>query len=134
MNLFTTYTKEEIKFLQEVINKKIKKIKKNPIFTGLNKDDFSHFHEKKVSKKEMISKFDFVYVKKGKIGIIQNGKIVKVLKEDECFGFLNLFSTEKFILIGVEESEVVLFGVKTQKAMENILYWVAEEIKGKVLI
>ena len=134
MNLFTTYTKEEIKFLQEVINKKIKKIKHSSIFIGLNKDDFSHFQEKKISKKEIINKFDFVYVKKGKIGVIQNGKIVRILKEDECFGFLNVFANEEFVLIGVEESEIVLFGIKTQKTMENILYCVAKEIKGKVLI
>ena len=134
MNLFTTYTKEEIKFLQEVINKKMKKTKKSSIFAGLNKDDFSHFQEKKISKKEMINNFEFIYVKKGKIGIIQNGKIAQVLKEEDCFGFLNVFANEKFILIGAEESEVVLFGIKTQKAMENILYWVAKEVKGKVLI
>jgi len=134
MNLFTTYTKEEIKFLQEIINKKMKRIKVNSLFVGLKKDDFSHFHEKKVSKKEIVEKFDFIYIKKGKIGVIQNGKIIKVLKADDCFGFLNVFANEEFVLIGVEESEIVLFGIKTQKGMENILYCVAKEIKDKVLI
>jgi len=134
MNLFTSYTKEEIKFLQEIVSNNIKKIKNNSIFMGLNKDDFSHFHEKRVLKKEIIEKFDFIYVKKGKIGVIQNGKIVKVLKENECFGFLNVFSNQKSVLIGAEESEVVLFGIKTEKVMENILYCVAKEIKNKVLI
>jgi len=134
MNLFTTYTKEEIKFLQEIINKKIKKIKNNSIFMGLKKDDFSHFHEKKVSKKEIIEKFDFIYIKKGKIGVIKNGKIIKVLQENDCFGFLNVFANEEFLLIGVEESEVIFFGIKNFKVMENILYCVAREIREKVLI
>ena len=134
MNLFTTYTKEEIKFLQDIVNKNSKCLKSMPMFSGLKKDDFSHFHEKRVSKKEIVEQFDFIYVKKGKIGVIKNGKIVKVLKESDCFGFLNVFSNEKFVLIGAEESEVILFGIKDFKVMESILYCVAKEIKGKVLI
>jgi len=131
MNLFTTYTKEEIKFLQEIIKKKINN---DSILMGLNIDDFSYFQEKKILKKEMIEKFDFIYVKKGKIGVIQNGKIVKILKEGACFGFLNVFANERFVLIGAEESEIILFGIKDFKAMENILYCFAKEIKEKVLI
>jgi len=134
MNLFTTYTKEEIKFLQEVISKKINKKINNSILAGLNKDDFSHFYEKSILKKEIVEKFDFIYVKKGKIGVIKNGKIVKILKENDCFGFLNVFANEKFILIGAEESDVILFGIKNFTVMENILYCVAKEIKEKVLI
>jgi len=134
MNLFTTYTKEEIKFLQEIVNENSKQLKSMSIFSGLKKEDFSHFYEKSISKKEIVEKFDFIYVKKGKIGVIKNGKIVKVLKENDCFGFLNVFANEEFVLIGAEDSEIILFGIKDFRVMENILYCVAKEIKQKVLI
>jgi len=134
MNLFTTYSKEEIQFLQEIVNENSKQLKSMSIFSGLKKDDFSHFYEKKISKKEIVEKFDFIYVKNGKIGVIKNGKVVKVLKKNNCFGFLNVFSNDKFILIGAEDSEIILFGIKDFRVMENILYCVAKEIKGKVLI
>jgi len=134
MNLFVTYTPEEIKFLKSLMIKDVKDLNNLLLFKDLKKEDFSYLEEKKLAKKEIINKFDFIYVKKGRIGVVKNSKIVKILRKDNCFGFLKVFNNEEFVLISIEESEVLLFNVETKRGMEKILNCVAKEIKNKVLI
>ena len=134
MNLFVTYTPEEIKFLKSLMIKDVKDLNNLLLFKDLKKEDFSYLEEKKLAKKEIINKFDFIYVKKGRIGVVKNSKIVKILRKDNCFGFLKVFNNEEFVLISIEESEVLLFNVETKKGIEKILNCVAKEIKNKVLI
>ena len=135
MNLFTTYTKEEIKFLKEIVEKERGEVLKVKLFTGLKKEkDFLYFKEKIITKKEILSDFDFVYVKKGKLGVVKDNKIVKILKEKDCFGFLNVFLSEKYLLVALEESDIILFNVNSKEGIENILSCVAEKVKDKILI
>jgi len=134
MNLFVTYTPEEIKFLKSLMIKDVKDLNNLLLFKDLKKEDFSYLEEKKLAKKEIINKFDFIYVKKGRIGVVKNSKIVKILRKDNCFGFLKVFNNEEFVLVSIEESEVLFFNVETKKGMEKILNCVAKEIKDKVLI
>jgi len=135
MNLFTTYTKEEIKFLKEITKKESKELLKIKLFTGLQRDkDFVYFREKIVNKKEIISNFDFIYVKEGKLGVIEGNKVVKILSRGDCFGLLNVFSNKKFLLVSLEKSVIIFFNIKTKDAMENLLDCIVENISGKILI
>jgi hypothetical protein len=80
MNLFTTYTTEETKFLLSLTDKKFTR-NVHPIFLGVDTNKLSHFYNKSFPKKEIIKDFEFIIVNKGKIGVVKNRKVVKVLKE-----------------------------------------------------
>ncbi len=133
MNLFTSYTPEETKFLLEVVQKKIEI--KHDIFTGVNKDKIGYFKQIRLSKKEVIKDYDFVFVKKGKLGVISGGKVVKTLKEGECFGYAKKFLGEEYVLLVMENSEVVLFDIGEDVILaKNLLKYVSKHaVKCKII-
>jgi len=133
-NLFTTYTKEEIKFLLSLTDKKFTR-NIHPILEGVDIHKLSHYYNKKVPKKEIIKEFEFVIVNKGKVGVVKNAKIVKILKENEIFGILKNFTDEDYILLTLEESEITFFGIgKCEEIKNNLLKYVANKIKDKLII
>ena len=105
MNLFVSYTIEETKFLLEIANKKIEI--KHDIFTGVNRDKMGYYKMQKILKKEIIKNYDFIFIKKGKIAVIENGKIIKTIKDGHCFGFSKKYLDKTYTLLALEESEVV---------------------------
>ena len=135
MNLFTTYTKEETETLLKIGRKKSFATKKIPLFQGVNINKLDHFEKKNIKKKEIIKDFEFIFVESGKIGVIKNGKIIKILTENELFGILNLFLNEEYILLALEESKIICFGIGEDiQIYHNLLEYVSTKIKGKIII
>jgi len=133
-NLFTTYTKEEIKFLLSLTDKKFTR-NLHPILEGIDIHKLSHFYHKKVPKKEILKEFEFIIINKGKIGVVKNGKIVRILKENEIFGILKNFTDEDYILLSLEESEITFFGIgKCEEIKNNLLRYLANKIKNTLII
>ena len=125
MNLFVSYTIEETKFLLEIANKKIEI--KHDIFTGVNKDKMVYYKMQKILKKEIIKNYDFIFVKKGKIAVIENGKIIKTIKDEHCFGFSKKYLDKTYTLLALEESEVVLFDIGEDIVLaQNLLKYLAK--------
>ena len=135
MNLFTTYTKEETETLLKIGRKKSFAIKKIPLFQGVNINKLDHFEKKSIKKKEIIKDFEFIFVESGKIGVVKNGKIIKILTKYELFGILNLFLNEEYMLLALEESKIICFGIGEDiQIYRNLLEYVSTKIKGKVII
>ncbi len=125
MNLFTSYTPEETKFLLEVIQKKIEI--DHDIFTGVNKDKMKYFRIKRFNKKDFIKEYDFVFVKKGKIGVISGGKVIRVLKDKDCFGYAKKFLGKDYTLLAMEDSETVMFDIGEDVTLAlNLLKYVTK--------
>jgi len=134
MNLFTTYTKEETKFLLEIGNKSFPS-KKNNFFTGIDTSKLSHFKRKTVEKKDTIENFEFIFIQSGRIAVVKNKQIIKILKKNECFGFLNTFLHEQYNLIALEKSEIILFGLgENIDIYKKIMECIAKDIKDKLII
>ena len=128
MNLFVSYTPDETKFLLEIENKKIE-IKHN-LFRGVNKEKLAYFKQETVEKKEIIEEFDFIFIKKGKLGVIEKGKIIKILKENECFGYLKKFLDKEYILIALEKSEIIKFDIGEDiELTKNLLRYISERVE-----
>jgi len=133
MNLFVSYTPEETKFLLEIVNKTVEI--KHDIFTGVNKDKMGYYKIRKVLKKEIIKDYDFIFVKKGKIAVIENGKIIKTIKEDECFGFSKKYLNKAYTLLAVEDSEIVFFDIGEDIVLaQNLLKYLTEHANGYSII
>jgi len=133
MNLFTSYTPEETKFLLEVAQKKIEI--QHDIFTGAKRDKMKYFRIKRFNKKDFIKEYDFVFVKKGKIGVISGGKVIRVLKDKDCFGYAKKFLGKDYTLLAMEDSEVVLFDIGDDIVLaKNLLKYISEHAnKCKVI-
>ena len=120
MNLFTKYTQEEINFLLTIRRNKIKEIKdlnKIKYFKNVDKKDFEYIYIKILEKKEILDEYDLLIVMKGKIGVVDNKKIKKIIKNGEIFGIKSLINNNnKNTLIAIENSEVLLFKVKNKKS------------------
>ena len=133
MNLFTTYTPEETKFLLSLENIKFSR-EKHPLFVEIDIHKLKKFYKKRVEKKEIIKEFDFVLVEKGKIGVVKNSKVVRVLEKGDCF-ISKVFLDEDVLLLGMQDSEVVFFSVGEDKEIyENILKCIAGKMKNKILL
>jgi hypothetical protein len=133
MNLFVSYTPEETSFLLEVAQKKIEI--KHDIFSGADKEKMGYFKIQRFSRKDMIHNYDFVFVKSGKLGVVFNGKVVKTLKEGECFGYAKKFLGKDYVLLVMEESEVVMFDIGNDVVLaKNLLKYVSERIKNCTII
>ena len=134
MNLFISYSPEETRFLLEIGEKHITRNVHN-FFHGLDVHKLEHFKKKKLSKKDIVRDFEYILVEKGKVGVVKNNKVVKILQDNDCFGVLHTFLKEDYILLALEESEVTFFGIGSYKeAYENILRCVAKKLNGKILI
>lgn len=134
MNLFTTYTNEETKLLLEIGDRSFRR-KINSLFNGVNINELDHFYRKKIIKKEVITSFEFVFVENGKVGVVKDGKIIKILNENDCFGLLNVFLKEDYVLLALEDSEITFFGIGKNIAMyKNIMEYFAKKIKDTIVI
>ncbi|GAB6045844.1 hypothetical protein JCM11957_14420 [Caminibacter profundus] len=134
MNLFTTYTNEETKFLLEIGDRSFPR-KINSLFNGVNINELDHFYRKKIIKKEVITNFEFVFVESGKVGVVKDGKIIKILNENDCFGLLNVFLKEDYVLLVLEDSEITFFGIGKNIAMyKNIMEYFVKKIKDTIVI
>lgn len=134
MNLFTTYTTEETKFLLSLTDKKFTR-NVHPIFLGVDTNKLSHFYNKSFPKKEIIKDFEFIIVNKGKIGVVKNRKVVKVLKENDVFGILKYFLNEDYILLTMDDCEITFFGIgECEEIKNNLLVYLSKQIKDKIII
>jgi len=134
VNLFTTYTNEETKLLLEIGDRSFRR-KINSLFNGVNINELDHFYRKKIIKKEVITSFEFVFVENGKVGVVKDGKIIKILNENDCFGLLNVFLKEDYVLLALEDSEITFFGIGKNIAMyKNIMEYFAKKIKDTIVI
>lgn len=134
LNLFTEYNKKETKFLLNLTDKKFTR-EVHPILKGVDIHKLSHFYNKKFQKKELIKEYEFIIVNKGKVGVVKNGKIIKILNKGDVFGLMKNFANEDFILLTLEESEILHFGIgKCEEIKENLLNYVASKIKNKLII
>jgi len=136
MNLFTKYSEEETKFLLSLTDKKLTRERGHPILLCVDTHKLSHFYKKNFNKKEIIKKYEFLIVNKGRIAVVKNGKIVRTLKKDDVFGILTTFINEEYTLLVLEDnSEVTLFGIgKCEEIKINLLKYLAEQVKDKVII
>jgi len=136
MNLFTKYSEEETKFLLSLTDKKLTRERVHPILLCVDTHKLSHFYRKKFNKKEIIKKYEFLIVNKGRIAVVKNGKIVRTLKKDDVFGILTTFINEEYTLLVLEDnSEVTLFGIgKCEEIKINLLKYLAEQVKDKIII
>jgi len=134
VNLFTTYTNEETKLLLEIGDRSFRR-KINSLFNGVNINELDHFYRKKIIKKEVITSFEFVFVENGKVGVVKDGKIIKILNENDCFGLLNVFLKEDYVLLALEDSEITFFGIGKNIAMyKNIMEYFAKKIKDTIVM
>jgi hypothetical protein len=134
MNLFTSYTPEETKFLLSLTDKKFTR-NVHPILLGVNTHKLSHFYNKTLPKKEIIKEFEFIIVNKGKVGVIKNGKIIKTLKENDIFGILKNFLNEEYILLTLENCNITFFGIgECEEIKNNLLTYLSKQIKNKIII
>jgi len=133
INLFTSYTPEETKFLLEIANKTIEI--KHDIFTGVNRDKMGYYKIRKVLKKEIIKEYDFIFSFFTKIGVIENGKIIKTIKEDECFGFSKKYLNKAYTLLAMEDSEIIFFDIGEDVVLaQNLLKYLTEHANGYSII
>jgi hypothetical protein len=140
-DLFTEYTKQETEFILSLADFKADEIKSEfnitsiPLFKNCNVDEVLDYYEiKKVSKREVINEYDYVWVIKGSLGVIQNGKIVKKVK-NSLFGLMKGFFGINYSLIAIEESEVLFFNIKSdEQILLNITEFLLNELKNYTVI
>jgi len=134
MNLFTTYSEEETKFLLSLINKTFPN-KTIPILSGVDIEKLTNFYTKDFQKRDLIKEYDFIVVNSGKLGVIKNAKIVKILKEGDIFGFLKVFLNEDYTLLVLEKSDITFFSLGEDiKIRDNLFKYLINKLKNKVII
>ncbi len=118
MNLFTEYTKEETLFLLELKKSKILNVnyKTFPIFNNVDKKDFSYFKAEKIDKKEVLYEYDFIYIISGKIAVLKDKTIIKILSNDSLFGLSTKVKKTNFSLITLTETKIIKFDIKNNKS------------------
>ena len=135
MNLFTTYTPEETKFLLSLVTDQVIEFSEIPFFEGINKKELDNIliykRFVKLSKKEILKDYDYLIILKGKLAVIDSNKVLKVLNKYDLFGFSKVLFNKNYTLVAAEESEVLLFNHDYHPIIsERLLKYLA---KGKVL-
>lgn len=126
MNLFTVYTPEETAFLLNLVDKKGIKLSDD-----LELFNVKYFKKVILKKKNLLESYDFIYLKKGKLAVVDKEKILKIIKPGEVFGFYKKFFGKDYPIIAIENSELVLFDIgESYFALEKLTkYLIEKEIK-----
>ena len=134
MNLFTKYSEEETKFLLSLTNKTFSN-KTIPILSGVDIEKLTNFYTKYFQKRDLIKEYEFIIVNSGKVGVIKNAKIVKILKKGDVFGFLKVFLNEDYTLLVLEKSDITFFSLgEDVKIRDNLFKYLINKLKNKVII
>ncbi len=129
MNLFISYTPEETAFLLNLVEKKGIKLSDD-----LELFNVRYFKSVILKKRDIIKTYDFIYLKKGKLAVVDKEKIIKIIKPGEVFGFCKKFFGKKYPVIAVNDSDLILFDIEeSYYALKKLIkYLIKKEIKNVV--
>ena len=118
MNLYTSYTPEEVHFLLSLTDGKKPEI---PFFRGLTKAEVSKITSKykvfELKKKEVIKeKYDYIWVFKGDVGLVRDSKLTKLSQNSGAV--LN----GRYAVVSVSESRVACFNIKGDDYITSVFY------------
>ena len=128
MNLFTTYTPEELTFLanlpklakkHEISNNSIK------IFENLSEKDLEIVEKKVIllKKGEIYTTKNILWIAKGEIGLLYLKEIAKKIKQNQAYGIKEFLNKKEYQILALKESIVVdiKFSLTPSKALSKLL-------------
>jgi CRP-like cAMP-binding protein len=129
MNLFTKYTPDETAFLLNIVDKRGIKLSDDVELINVK-----YLKTKQLKKKDIIDKYDFIFLKSGRLAVIDKNKIIKIIKPGEVFGFIKKFFAKEFTILAIEESEVVMFDIgESYAALEKLMKYLLEKEVEKLI-
>jgi len=129
MNLFTKYTPDETAFLLNIVDKRGIKLSDDVELINVKYLKIKH-----LNKKEIIDNYDFIFLKKGKLAVIDKNKIIKIIKPGEVFGFMKKFFSKNLPILAVDNSEVVMFDIgESYAALEKLTKYLIEKEIEKLI-
>ncbi|WP_457561377.1 hypothetical protein [Caminibacter sp.] len=119
--LFISYSKEEVDFLLSLFDENINDVSSVEMFRNLDKNEFLKFERLKLNKKDIIKNYTNIWVLKGEIAIVKNGKIVKKISNGGYF--CKMFNDSNEFIIALKKSEIIDFDFdeKNYKVLNEIL-------------